>query len=164
VPGFTGVISDLGGPPPTCIARVQESGSRAPAAGRPAVFPAVCPNFEYRSTRRSYACISARARCRGIMKVLIASGVRYDLAIESPEYVKELAQPHTGGLLEDRAGGARGRAALQDDETRRRRVLQIQGALDVTRKRRARSSNLIPYFIAAHPGTSMRTCWSLPCG
>ena len=35
----------------------------------------------------------------GIKKILIASGVRYDLAVESPEYVKELAQHHVGGYL-----------------------------------------------------------------
>ena len=41
-----------------------------------------------------------RARSlEGIKKILIASGVRYDLAVEDPRYIKELATHHVGGYL-----------------------------------------------------------------
>ena len=99
VPGFTGVISDLGGPTANmyrlaCKSREIESACRRPSC----VYPGVCPNLntDHAPLIRLYR----RARALpGIKKVLIASGVRYDLAIESPEYVKELAQHHTGGYL-----------------------------------------------------------------
>ncbi|MGH8209824.1 MAG: YgiQ family radical SAM protein, partial [Steroidobacteraceae bacterium] len=99
VPGFTGVISDLGGPTANmyrlaCKSRAIESACRRPSC----VYPAVCPNLntEHTPLIRLYR----RAReLSGIKKILIASGVRYDLAIESPAYVKELAQHHTGGYL-----------------------------------------------------------------
>ncbi|HEY0341145.1 MAG TPA: YgiQ family radical SAM protein, partial [Steroidobacteraceae bacterium] len=99
VPGFTGVISDIGGPTANmyrlaCKSREVESACRRPSC----VFPGICPNLNTDHTPliRLYR----RAReLSGIKKVLIASGVRYDLAIESPEYVKELAQHHTGGYL-----------------------------------------------------------------
>ena len=129
VPGFTGVISDLGGPTANMYRLACKSPEIESACRRPScVFPAVCPNLNTDHTPLIRLYQRAR-QMPGIKKVLVASGVRYDLAIESPEYVKELAQHHTGGYLEDRAGGARGRAALQDDEARRWRVLQIQGAL-----------------------------------
>ena len=99
VPGFTGVISDLGGPTANmyrlaCRSREIESACRRPSC----VYPGICPNLDtdhaplvrlYRKVRE----------LPGIRKVLIASGVRYDLAVESPEYVRELAQHHTGGYL-----------------------------------------------------------------
>ena len=99
VPGFTGVISDLGGPTANmyrlaCKSRAIESACRRPSC----VYPGICPNLntDHAPLIRLYR----RARALpGIKKVLIASGVRYDLAIESPEYVKELAQHHTGGYL-----------------------------------------------------------------
>src|SRR3989440_3790599 len=97
VPGFTGVISDLGGPTANmyrlaCKSREIESACRRPSC----VYPGICPNLD--TDHAPLIRLYRRARALpGIKKVLIASGVRYDLAIESPEYVKELAQHHTGG-------------------------------------------------------------------
>ncbi len=99
VPGFTGVISDLGGPTANmyriaCKSREIESACRRPSC----VFPGICPNLNTDHTPLIKLYRRARA-LPGIKKVLVASGVRYDLAIESPEYVKELAQHHVGGYL-----------------------------------------------------------------
>ncbi|HEX3397923.1 MAG TPA: YgiQ family radical SAM protein, partial [Steroidobacteraceae bacterium] len=99
VKGFTGVISDLGGPTANmyrlhCKSTAIESACRRPSC----VFPGICPNLN--TDHAPLISLYRRARAlRGIKKVLIASGVRYDLAIESPEYVKELAAHHTGGYL-----------------------------------------------------------------
>ena len=99
VPGFTGVISDLGGPTANmyrlaCKSREIESACRRPSC----VFPGICPNLN--TDHSPLIKLYRRARgLPGIKKVLIASGVRYDLASESPEYVKELAQHHVGGYL-----------------------------------------------------------------
>ena len=99
VPGFTGVISDLGGPTANmyrlaCKSREIESACRRPSC----VYPGVCPNLNTDHAPLIKLYQKARA-LPGVKKVLVASGVRYDLAIESPEYVKELAQHHTGGYL-----------------------------------------------------------------
>src|SRR5688572_11337388 len=99
VPGFTGVISDLGGPTANmyrlaCKSREIESACRRPSC----VFPGICPNLD--TDHAPLIRLYRRARALpGVKKVLIASGVRYDLATESPEYVKELAQHHVGGYL-----------------------------------------------------------------
>src|SRR5258708_10977194 len=99
VKGFTGVISDLGGPTANmyrlhCKSSDVESACRRPSC----VFPGICPNLN--TDHAPLINLYRRARAlKGIKKVLIASGVRYDLAIESPEYVKELATHHTGGYL-----------------------------------------------------------------
>ncbi|MGD8325221.1 MAG: YgiQ family radical SAM protein, partial [Gammaproteobacteria bacterium] len=99
VPGFTGVISDLGGPTANmyrlaCKSREIESACRRPSC----VYPGICPNLN--TDHKPLIDLYQRAReLPGIKKVLIASGVRYDLANESPEYIRELAQHHTGGYL-----------------------------------------------------------------
>ncbi|HEX9207800.1 MAG TPA: YgiQ family radical SAM protein, partial [Steroidobacteraceae bacterium] len=99
VPGFTGVVSDLGGPTANmyrlaCKSRDIEAACRKPSC----VYPGICPNLntDHSPLIRLYR----RARALpGIKKILIGSGVRYDLAVESPEYVKELVQHHVGGYL-----------------------------------------------------------------
>jgi uncharacterized radical SAM protein YgiQ len=154
VPGFTGVISDLGGPTANmyrlaCKSREIESACRRPSC----VYPGICPNLntDHSALIRLYR----RARALpGIKKVLIASGVRYDLAIESPEYVKELAQHHTGGYLkiapEALAEGPLSKMMKPGVAAYDR----FKELFDRYSKEAGKEQYLIPYFIAAHPGTS----------
>jgi uncharacterized radical SAM protein YgiQ len=154
VPGFTGVISDLGGPTANmyrlaCKSREIESACRRPSC----VYPGVCPNLntDHSALIRLYR----RARALpGIRKVLIASGVRYDLAIESPEYVKELAQHHTGGYLkiapEALAEGPLSKMMKPGVAAYDR----FKELFERYSKEAGKEQYLIPYFIAAHPGTS----------
>ncbi len=154
VPGFTGVISDLGGPTANmyrlaCKSREIESACRRPSC----VYPAVCPNL---NTNHS-PLINLYRRARelpGIKKVLIASGVRYDLAIESPEYVKELAQHHTGGYLKI-APEAIGEGPLSKMmKPGVGTYYKFKQLFDRFSQAAGKEQYLIPYFIAAHPGTT----------
>jgi len=154
VPGFTGVISDLGGPTANmyrlaCKSREIENACRRPSC----VYPAVCPNLNTDHTPliRLYR----RAReLSGIKKILIASGVRYDLAIESPAYVKELAQHHTGGYLkiapEALAEGPLSKMMKPGVGA----YYRFKELFEKYSKEVGKEQYLIPYFIAAHPGTS----------
>src|SRR5579863_223187 len=154
VPGFTGVISDLGGPTANmyrlaCKSREIESACRRPSC----VYPGICPNLNTDHTPLIRLYRRARA-LPGIKKVLIASGVRYDLAIESPEYVKELAQHHTGGYLkiapEALAEGPLSKMMKPGVGAYDR----FKALFDRYSKEAGKEQYLIPYFIAAHPGTS----------
>ncbi len=99
VKGFTGVISDLGGP----TANMYRIGCKSPeieaACRKPScVFPGICPNLN--TNHGPLIDMYRRARAlRGIKKILIGSGLRYDLAVRSPEYIKELVMHHVGGYL-----------------------------------------------------------------
>ena len=99
VKGFTGTISDLGGP----TANMYRLGCRSPeieaACRKPScVFPGICQNLT--TDHGPLIKIYRRGRAlKGIKKILIGSGLRYDLAVKSPEYVKELVQHHVGGYL-----------------------------------------------------------------
>jgi uncharacterized radical SAM protein YgiQ len=153
VPGFTGVISDLGGPTANmyrlhCKSPQIESACRRPSC----VYPGVCPNLntDHAPLIRLYR--KARA-LKGIKKILIASGVRYDLAIESPEYVKELATHHTGGYLKI-APEAIGEGPLSKMmKPGVGTYYKFKELFDRYSREAGKEQYLIPYFIAAHPGT-----------
>jgi uncharacterized radical SAM protein YgiQ len=148
------VISDLGGPTANmyrlaCKSREVEAACRRPSC----VYPGVCPNLDTDHTPLIELYRKARG-LRGIKKVLIASGVRYDLAIESPEYVKELAQHHTGGYLkiapEAISEGPLAMMMKPGVGTYHR----FKKLFDRYSKAAGKEQYLIPYFIAAHPGTT----------
>lgn len=154
VPGFTGVISDLGGPTANmyrlaCKSKEIESACRRPSC----VYPGVCPNLN--TDHSSLIHLYRRARTLpGIKKVLIGSGVRYDLAVESPEYVKELAQHHVGGYLKI-APEAIGEGPLSKMmKPGVGTYYKFKELFDKFSKEAGKEQYLIPYFIAAHPGTT----------
>jgi len=154
VPGFTGVISDLGGPTANmyrlaCKSREIESACRRPSC----VYPGICPNLN--TDHSPLIKLYRRAReLPGIKKVLIASGVRYDLATESPEYVRELAQHHVGGYLKI-APEAIGEGPLSKMmKPGVGAYYRFKELFDKYSKEAGREQYLIPYFIAAHPGAT----------
>ena len=154
VAGFTGVVSDLGGPTANMYRLACKSPDIESACRRPScVYPAVCPNLNTDHTPLIRLYRRARG-LPGIKKILIASGVRYDLAIESPEYVKELAQHHTGGYLkiapEALAEGPLSKMMKPGVGAYDR----FKELFDRYSKEAGKEQYLIPYFIAAHPGTS----------
>lgn len=153
VKGFTGVISDLGGP----TANMYRIGCKSPeieaACRKPScVFPGICPNLN--TDHGPLIDIYRRARAlRGIKKILIGSGLRYDLAIRSPEYIKELVMHHVGGYL---------KIAPEHTEQGPLSMMMKPGIgtydrfkqlFDQFSAEAGKKQYLIPYFIAAHPGT-----------
>jgi uncharacterized radical SAM protein YgiQ len=154
VKGFTGVVSDLGGP----TANMYRIGCKSPeieaACRKPScVYPGICPNLN--TNHDPLIKMYRRARAlRGVKKILIGSGLRYDLAIQSPEYVKELVTHHVGGYLkiapEHTEGGPLSKMMKPGIGTYDKFKKMFEQASEEAGKKQY----LIPYFIAAHPGTS----------
>ncbi len=154
VPGFTGVVSDLGGPTANMYRLACNSPEIEVACRKPScVFPGICQNLNTDHT--SLIELYRKARdIPGVKKVLIASGLRYDLAVESPEYVRELVTHHVGGYLKI--------APEHTEEGPLEHMMKPGiGSYERFRKMFERFSKeagkeqyLIPYFIAAHPGTT----------
>jgi uncharacterized radical SAM protein YgiQ len=154
VSGFTGVISDLGGP----TANMYRLGCKSPeieaACRKPScVYPGICQNLGTNHTPLINIYRRARA-LKGIKKILIGSGLRYDLAVKSPEYVKELVQHHVGGYLkiapEHTEGGPLSKMMKPGIGTYDR----FKTMFDKFSEEVGKKQFLVPYFIAAHPGTS----------
>jgi len=154
VPGFTGVISDLGGPTANmyrlaCKSREIEAACRRPSC----VYPGICPNLNTDHTPLIKLYRRARA-LPGVKKVLVASGVRYDLAIESPEYVKELAQHHVGGYLKIAPEALSEGPLSKMMKPGIGAYHRFKELFDQYSREAGKEQYLIPYFIAAHPGTT----------
>ena len=154
VEGFTGTISDLGGP----TANMYRLGCKSPeieaACRKPScVYPGICQNLT--TDHGPLIKIYKRGRAlRGIKKILIGSGLRYDLAVQSPEYVKELVQHHVGGYLKiapehTESGPLTKMMKPGIGNYDKFKTLFEKFSLEAGKKQ-----FLIPYFIAAHPGTS----------
>jgi uncharacterized radical SAM protein YgiQ len=154
VPGFTGVISDLGGPTANmyrlaCKSREIESACRRPSC----VYPGICPNLNTDHTPLIELYRRARS-LPGVKKVLVASGVRYDLAIESPDYVKELAQHHVGGYLKIAPEALSEGPLSKMMKPGIGAYHRFKEMFDKYSQQAGKQQYLIPYFIAAHPGTT----------
>jgi len=154
VEGFTGVVSDLGGP----TANMYRLGCKSPeieaACRKPScVYPGICSNLT--TDHGPLIKIYKRAReLRGIKKVLIGSGLRYDLAVKSPEYVKELVQHHVGGYLKIAPEHTEGGPLSKMMKPGIGSYDKFKQMFEKYSEEVGKKQFLIPYFIAAHPGTS----------
>ena len=154
VEGFTGVVSDLGGP----TANMYRLGCKSPeieaACRKPScVYPGICSNLT--TDHAPLIKIYKRTReLRGVKKVLIGSGLRYDLAIKSPEYVKELVQHHVGGYLKIAPEHTEGGPLSKMMKPGIGNYDKFKQMFEKYSEEAGKKQFLIPYFIAAHPGTS----------
>jgi len=154
VEGFTGIISDLGGPTANMY-RLACKDPKIESACRKlsCVYPDICDNLNTDHSALIHLYRKAR-QIKGVKKILIGSGLRYDLAVKSPEYVKELVQHHVGGYLKI--------APEHSEENVLSKMMKPgMGAYDRFKqmfekfsKEAGKEQYLIPYFIAAHPGTT----------
>jgi len=152
--GFTGVISDIGGPTANMYRMACKDAKIESACRRlSCVFPDICPNM---NTDHS-ALIELYREARtlpGIKKVLIGSGVRYDIAVRSPDYVKELVQHHVGGYLKIAPEHTEEGPLNHMMKPRMTAYDRFKQLFDQFSKEAGKEQYLIPYFIAAHPGTT----------
>ncbi len=153
-PGFTGVISDLGGPTANmyrlaCKDKKIESSCRRLSC----VFPGICENLNTDHAPLVQLYRKARA-IKGVKKILIGSGLRYDLAVRSPEYVKELVTHHVGGYLKIAPEHTEEGPLAHMMKPGMASYDKFKAMFEKFSKEAGKEQYLIPYFIAAHPGTS----------
>ncbi|MCM8739020.1 YgiQ family radical SAM protein [Azospirillum sp. A1-3] len=152
--GFTGVISDMGGPTANmyrlaCKDKETESVCRRPSC----VFPDICKNLN--TDHSSLVQLYRKARAvPGVKKIHIASGLRYDLAVRNPEYVKELVTHHVGGYLKIAPEHTEPGPLAKMMKPGMGAYDEFKRMFDKAAKEAGKKLYLIPYFIAAHPGTT----------
>ncbi|WP_350655464.1 YgiQ family radical SAM protein [Psychrobacter sp. S1-30-MNA-CIBAN-0213] len=152
-PNFTGVISDLGGPTANmyrlnCKDETIEKHCRKPSC----VYPDVCENLitDHSNLTKLYR----KARdIKGVKKILIASGLRYDLAVKDPEYVKELVSHHVGGYLKIAPEHSEEGVLSKMMKPGMGSYDKFKAMFEQYSQEAGKEQYLIPYFIAAHPGT-----------
>jgi uncharacterized radical SAM protein YgiQ len=152
--GFTGVISDLGGPTANmyrmaCRDKAVEASCRRLSC----VYPDICANLDTDHGPLIHLYRKAR-QLPGIKKIVIGSGLRYDLAVRSPEYVKELVAHHVGGYLKIAPEHTEPGPLSQMMKPGIDSYDKFKRLFDQASKAAGKEQYLIPYFIAAHPGTT----------
>jgi uncharacterized radical SAM protein YgiQ len=153
--GFSGVISDVGGPTANMY-KMQCKDERTESACRrlSCVHPGICENLQ--TDHQPLIDLMRRVRQeRGIKKVFIASGVRYDLAQRSPDFVKELARHHTGGQLSVAPEHNNPRVL---DKMKKPGIDVYEGfarAFCQASDAAGKEQYLVPYFISGHPGSTL---------
>ncbi|MEW6591978.1 MAG: YgiQ family radical SAM protein, partial [Pseudomonadota bacterium] len=153
-PGFTGVISDLGGPTANMYRMACKSEKIEKACRKlSCVFPDICENLNTDHTPLIHMYRRAR-QLPGIKKILISSGLRYDLAVRSPEYVKELVQHHVGGYLKIAPEHTEAGPLSKMMKPGMGAYDRFKEMFEAASKAAGKKQYLIPYFIAAHPGTT----------
>ncbi|MBU2864818.1 YgiQ family radical SAM protein [Reinekea forsetii] len=152
VPNFSGAISDLGGPTANMYhLQCKDDDIQSNCRRLSCVYPSICKNLKTDHSMTTALYRKVR-KVEGIHTVAIASGLRYDLAVEDPEYVEELVTHHVGGYL---------KIAPEHTENRPLQMMMKPGMgtydrfktmFDKFSKKAGKKQYLIPYFIAAHPG------------
>ena len=159
--GFSGVLTDLGGPTAnmykmTCKEEKIEASCRRLSC----VHPGICENLV--TDHKPLIQLMKKVRTeKGIKRVFIASGVRYDLAERSPEFIEELAKHHTGGQLS---------VAPEHNESGVLDKMKKPGIASYERfaqafcqasEKAGKEQYLVPYFISGHPGSTLKDAVSL---
>ena len=153
-PAFTGTISDLGGPTANmwrlkCKSKTIEENCRRLSC----VYPTICKNLD--TNQKPLVELYQEAReIDGVKRILIASGLRYDLAVETPEYVKELVTHHVGGYLKIAPEHTENGPLSKMMKPGMGSYDKFKKLFDKYSKEAGKEQYLIPYFIAAHPGTT----------
>jgi radical SAM superfamily enzyme YgiQ (UPF0313 family) len=157
-PEFSGIVSDIGGPTANMYEmRCTRPEVEAKCKRLSCVHPTVCKLLG--TDHGPLIDLMRRARSEpGIRKVLVASGIRMDLAQNSPEYVRELAAHHVGGHLkvapEHTDPGVLGLMKKPPVENFDSFAGQFRQA---SREGGKPKQYLVPYFIASHPGSDLHS-------
>ena len=154
--GFSGVLSDLGGPTAnmykmTCKDEATESACRRLSC----VHPGICENLK--TDHGPLVQLMKKVRTApGIKKVFIASGVRYDLAERSPEFIRELAQHHTGGQLSVAPEHHDPNVLEKMKKPPIASYERFAQAFCQASEEAGKDQYLVPYFISGHPGSTLK--------
>lgn len=153
VPGFTGTISDLGGPTANMYhLNCKDDDIQANCRRLSCVYPTVCKNLKTDHSETTSLYRKAR-KIKGIKRVMVASGLRYDLAVKDPEYVKELVTHHVGGYLKIAPEHSEEGVLSKMMKPGMGTYDEFKRMFERFSKEAGKKQYLIPYFIAAHPGS-----------
>jgi len=153
VPGFTGTVSDLGGPTSNMYhLNCKDDEIQKNCRKLSCVYPVICKNLitDHSQTTQLYR--KARA-VKGVKRVAIASGLRYDLAVVDPEYVRELVTHHVGGYLKIAPEHSEKNTLDKMMKPEMDSYDDFKNMFEKFSKEAGKKQYLIPYFIAAHPGS-----------
>ena len=154
-PGFGGTISDVGGPSANMYGMFCKKNISETCPRNSCIYPDICPNLAH-SHKPNVQLLKRCSDVEGVEHLFVASGIRFDIALNEPQYISQIADKHTGGLLK-----------LAPEHTNDK-VLEhmfkpsFDQYTDFVKKFAAESKKLnkkqftVPYIIVGHPGSSLK--------
>lgn len=155
-PDYKGVICDIGGPTANMFAMTCPQSHSCP---RPScLYPSICPNLDVSHK----ACLDLMEsihrwaeRQKTKQRVYIASGIRHDLALHSPDYLAMLARHFVGGHLKVAPEHYCPHVLALMRKPPFEVFLEFQAQFAKASAKAGKKQFLVPYFISGHPGCTM---------
>ena len=160
-PNFSGFLSDLGGPTANMYMMGCKKSEQYLECNRlSCLYPNICKNLitDHKPLISLYNKI---LNIPGIKGALIASGVRYDLALKSQEYINVLAQNHVGGYLKIAPEHSESKCLklMMKPDIKEYELFEKQ--FNKSSLKANKKQYLIPYMMCGHPGTDHKDMISL---
>ena len=154
-PDFSGVISDIGGPTANMYQmRCSRPEVEAKCRRLSCVHPTICKLLG--TDHGPLVQLMREARQEpGVNKVLVASGIRMDLARRSPEYMRELATHHVGGHLKVAPEHVDPQVLAAMKKPDNDDFIGFDQEFKKASKEAGKKQYLVPYFIASHPASTL---------
>jgi uncharacterized radical SAM protein YgiQ len=156
-PKFSGVVSDIGGPTANMYEmKCSRPDVEARCRRQSCVHPKICKLLGTDHGPLIQLMREAR-QVEGVRKVLVASGIRMDLAQRSTEYMRELTEHHVGGLLKVAPEHADDQVLNNMRKPSIGEFAEFSDKFREQSKRAGKKQYLVPYFIASHPGSNLNS-------
>ena len=151
---FSGVISDVGGPTANMYQMACKDERIEKACRRlSCVHPGVCENL-VTDHQPLVELLSKVRKEKGVKRAFIASGVRYDLAERSPEFVDALAKHHTGGQLSVAPEHVDEDVLDKMKKPGAESYERFAEMFSCASEKSGKDQHLVPYYISGHPGST----------
>jgi uncharacterized radical SAM protein YgiQ len=152
---FRGTITDVGGPTANMYKmRCRDDATEHACRRLSCVHPGICDNLV--TDHGPLVDLLKRVRREpGVERAYVASGVRYDLAARSPEFVRELARHHTGGQLSVAPEHTNPDVLDKMKKPPIEHYERFAQAFCHASEQAGKEQYLVPYFITGHPGSTL---------
>jgi len=154
-PKFDGIITDLGGPTANMYKmNCMNKDSNLLCKNLSCIFPSVCKNLSTDHTPL-IELMKKATKVKGVKKVIISSGIRMDLALCQPEYIREIALNHTGGYLKVAPEHVSKKVLNYMKKPGVKVFDRFSRVFEYYSKKAGKEQYLIPYLISAFPGAEI---------
>lgn len=159
LPGFKGIIYDVGGPTANMYAMGCKKFKNSHCLKRCCVFPTLCEQL-HNSHLEQIKLMQDIRKIQGVKKVFIGSGIRYDLLINDKEYgdkyLDELIENHISGQLKIAPEHTQDNILKLMGKTGKQELIRFVKKYFEKNRKKGKKQFLTYYFIAAHPGCTKK--------
>ncbi|MCK4957434.1 MAG: YgiQ family radical SAM protein [Candidatus Cloacimonetes bacterium] len=159
-PGFHGTISDVGGPSANMYGMYCKEGISQVCKRRSCLFPDICPNLET-SHQPNLKLLKYCSNIKNVDHLFIASGIRFDLALNEDKYIKQIAQNYISGLLKLAPEHINITTLKAMNKPSFDKYQEFGKKFGMYSELAGKNQSIVPYMIVGHPGSDLRAAIEL---